>query len=277
MYRILVWCIYKVGCMVDLTPVQRKAVEFILSHIEKTGMPPTLREIASFFQWKAVGSAQDVVAALRKKGILMSPTPGKARQIVPAPEIFSGLFEPNFGISALSSSKNKTPAKKPLSSYVNYEKVLPGFEELFRVPLLGTVQAGLPLEAIEHHHEYTTFPEVSRRSLKGGSLFALTIEGYSMLNAGFLPGDTILVESIATAQDREIVVAKVQQTEVTVKRYAQKGSSLYRIAQNFLNPDILPPAFLMPENSDFEPIPFGTREEDKLIGVVRALYRKNVL
>lgn len=272
--------------MVELTDVQKKTIEFILSHIESTGMPPTLREIAFHFQWKAVGSAQDVVAALRKKGVLLSPAPGKARQIVPAPEIFGGLFQPEQELLAMNTEKNKEQTKKAThNSYIKSNKeppthsgpFLPGFEDLLRVPLLGQVQAGLPLEAITQHHEYTTFPSASRSNLRGGELFALTVEGYSMLNAGFLPGDTILVEVAKIAHDREIVVASVNYNEVTVKRYAQKGSSLYRTAQNILKTQNLPPAFLIPENPDFEPIPFGTQEEDKLIGVVRSLFRKSVV
>ncbi len=264
--------------MVELTLVQKKAVEFILSHIETTGMPPTLREIAFFFKWKAVGSAQDVVAALRKKGVLLSPAAGKARQIVPAPEIFGGLFHPDQELSAMNSSSHKAShPKKNSSSPSIFDKVLPGFEDFLRVPLLGQVQAGLPLEAVAQHHEYTVFPGVSRSMLRGGELFALTVEGYSMLNAGFLPGDIILIESSSTAHDREIVVASLHYSEVTVKRYAQKGSFLYRAAQNTLKSPNLPPAFLMPENPDFDPIPFGAQEEDKIIGVVKSLFRKGIV
>lgn len=267
--------------MVELTSVQKKAVEFILTHIESTGMPPTLREIAGYFQWKAVGSAQDVVAALRKKGVLLSPAAGKARQIVPSPEIFSGLFQPEQVLSAMNidhdDTKNKSQTKKAPKHKPSFDKVLPGFEEFLRVPLLGQVQAGIPLEAIEQSHEFATFPAMSRSQLRGGSLFALAVEGYSMLNAGFLPGDFILIESSTHAHDREIVVANVHYSEVTVKRYAQKGSSLYRAAQNLLKTEKPPPAFLMPENPDFDPIPFGNQPEDRLIGIVRSLYRKNIL
>lgn len=262
--------------MVELTQVQKKTVEFILTHIEKTGMPPTLREIASHFNWKAVGSAQDVVAALRKKGVLLSPAAGKARQIVPSPEIYGGLFPPDQVLSATNLEHSKPHSKKVAKPKPIFDKVLPGFEDFLRVPLLGQVQAGLPLEAIEQNYEYATFPAMTRSQLRGGELFALAVEGYSMLNAGFLPGDVILVEASPHVRDREIVVARVGYSEVTVKRFAQKGSSLYRAAQHILKTEILPPAFLMPENPDFDPLPFGTQEEDKLIGIVRSLFRKSV-
>lgn len=232
--------------MANLTSVQKKTLDFILEQIEKTGMPPTLREIALHFQWKAVGSAQDVVNALRKKGVLLSPSPGKSRQIVPSPELLSDSFRE----SSLQST--------------------------LTVPLIGMVQAGNPIEVLEESRETVSFPLVSRSLLKGGSLFALKVEGYSMLLAGFLPGDTILVEASSSAKDREIVVAKTNRNEVTVKRFAQKGSWLYHAAQKENKIPQPPPAYLIPENPDFDPIPFGLDEEDKIIGIVRSLYRSQV-
>ena len=269
--------------MVELTSVQKKTVEFILIHIETTGMPPTLREIAGHFQWKAVGSAQDVVAALRKKGILLSPAAGKARQIVPSPEIFSGLFPPEQELLAMNTAKRKSNAKKslkipeqPVVKLTQNECLLPGFEDFLRVPLLGSIAAGKPTEALSQSDDFAVFPPVSRSALKGGPLFALRVDGYSMLLAGFLPGDTILVESTPSALDRDIIVANVENNEVTVKRFAQKGSTLYQQAQERLPTKSTPPAFLMPENPEFEPIPFGLVEEDKILGVVRSLFRKSI-
>ena len=233
--------------MVQLTPVQKNTLNFIQETIETKGVPPTLREIASHFKWKAVGSAQDVVAALRKKGVLVTPDGGKSRQIRPNLKNNSGFHD-----------------QHPLN-------------EGFLVPLLGLVQAGLPHEAIEHSSEMIFFPNVPKNNFKRENFFALTVEGFSMLNAGFLPGDIILVESIKTASDREIVVANVNTNEVTVKRFAKKGSSFYKETQQKLNANLSPPAFLIPENPIFHVLPFGTQEEDRIIGVVRSLFRKTIL
>jgi repressor LexA len=261
--------------MSELTAVQKKTLDFILSHIESTGIPPTLREIANYFQWKAVGSAQDVVSALRKKGVLLNSTSGKARQIVPAPEIYGGLFQAKIDYSK-EHHKEKKSTKTPFTPLQKISgPFLPGFEEFIRVPLLGMVQAGNPSEAIEQQqHDYVAFPPISRASLRNSSLFALTVEGFSMLFAGFLPGDTILVEANQSPNDKEIVVACVNHTEVTVKRFAKYGSTLYKKAEKELRQT--PPAFLMPENPEFSPIPFGNREDDRIIGVVRSLFRKEI-
>ena len=265
--------------MVELTNVQKKVVEFILAHIESTGMPPTLREISANFNWKAVGSAQDVITALRKKGVLLSPASGKARQIVPVPEIISGLFDPDTEINAIGTYPFSKKKRYSITS-TREEQLLPGFDEPLRVPLLGYVQAGSPHEAIESNSSFTTFPALSRGVLRGGILFALSVEGYSMLNAGFLPGDAILVETSLEAFDRDIIVARLSSQDVTVKRFAKKGSSTYRSALGFFSKNnfnkLSPPAFLVPENPDFEPIPFGLNEDEKIVGIVRSLYRRSV-
>ncbi|KAB8033756.1 transcriptional repressor LexA [Fluviispira multicolorata] len=263
--------------MLELTNAQRKVIEFILNHLDATGTPPTIREIANYFQWKSVGSAQDVIAALRKKGLLLSPMPGKSRQLVPSAAVLDGLFTQNLADNISSKKPKISHSKRKYFDKLNNSSVLPGFEDLLRVPMLGIVQAGDPHEAIENAGEFITFPSVARNSLRGGKVFALNIEGYSMLNVGFLPKDIILVETINTAQDRDIVVASLNNGEVTVKRFAQKGSALYKLAlKNLQNKNPLPPALLVPENPDFESIPFGLEESDKLIGIVRSLYRKSV-
>ena len=114
------------------------------------------------------------------------------------------------------------------------------------------------------------------------TLFAVTVDGYSMMNVGFLPGDYLLIESANSARNGDIVVAAVGDHEVTVKRFAMRGSQLFRQAHEQLiqksrtGREDIPPALLVPENSDFAAIPFGANESDKIIGVVRSLYRQDV-
>ncbi len=262
----------------ELTPVQKKVMDFIVTYIENSGIPPTLREIATHFKWKAVGSAQDVVAALRKKGVLVSPSPGKSRQIIPIPSIMNGFFKHDVEISAqedlplLMRAKRSNSRIKP-----SLETVLPGFEDLIRVPFFQKIPPEFFSSLFYQHYEYTTFPPMSRSQLKGGRLFAMIIEGYSMLNAGFLPGDYVLIEESKVANDREIVVALLKNKDTTVKRFAQKGSYLYRSAHKMAQTTVLPPAFLVPENPDFEPTPFGFDESESIVGIVRSLFRKSVL
>ncbi len=248
--------------MVPLTEAQRKVVEFIFVHIRDTGMPPTLREICSHLGWNAVGSAQDVVYALRKKGYLVPPERGKSRQIV----LSQWAQEQIQRGGEMEASPSEPPPyiRMPLG---------PLHSGVLWVPLLGTVQAGMPNEAIEHVANQVPFHfPLGRKSPDHFS--ALTVEGYSMLNAGFLPGDQLLVERTSTARDGDIVVAAPSPGEATVKRFAARGSQLFQKAIESLQglADI-PPALLLPENPVFDPIPFGNRDDARILGLVRSLVR----
>ena len=149
------------------------------------------------------------------------------------------------------------------------------------VPVLGLVQAGSPNVAIEHATTSVPFLNVQKKSADN-TLFAVTVDGYSMMNVGFLPSDYLLIESANSARNGDIVVAVVGDHEVTVKRFAVRGSQLFRQMHEQLTQksrsgiEDIPPALLVPENSDFAPIPFGVIDSDKIIGIVRSLYRQDV-
>lgn len=298
--------------MVPLTELQCKVMEYILRTVDDTGMPPTLREIASHFGWKAVGSAQDVVLALRKKGALMPPMPGKSRQLVPtalARTAFSGssvsfsgaLAAVSMPLSAAGVVPKSQTGRAPTANArvaaqpgagqgrrsagdarIRLEDVAQAMDNFVFAPLLGLVQAGNPLEAIENASgDFVPFPSVGRRA-DNSRFFSVSVEGYSMMNVGFMPGDVLLVESASSARNGDIVLAVVDNHEVTVKRFALRGSHLYRGAfENLSRDDFslqrIPPALLVPENPDFEPIPFGCAESDRVLGLVRSLYRKEIV
>ena len=118
------------------------------------------------------------------------------------------------------------------------------------VPLLGTVTAGLPITAIEEVEEYIPVPNLRGNS---DSYFALHVRGDSMVGAGILDGDIIVVKKTPVCRNGDIVVALIED-EATVKRfYKEKG--YFR---------------LMPENPAYEPI---IVEEVTILGKVAALVR----
>ncbi|MDP4108814.1 MAG: transcriptional repressor LexA [Bacillota bacterium] len=116
------------------------------------------------------------------------------------------------------------------------------------IPILGRVTAGLPILAVEETLGYIPFED------DGNDYFALLVRGDSMINAGILDGDTVVVRRQQTASHGEIVVALIGD-EATVKRLYRKEGKL----------------MLMPENDAYSPI---VAENIELIGVVRAVYRK---
>ena len=117
------------------------------------------------------------------------------------------------------------------------------------MPIVGNVAAGSPILAEECIEDYLTFDTQGL----SGEHFALTVRGESMLNAGILPGDLVVVHSQPTAQHGEIVVALIDD-EATVKRLSLRGKEVW----------------LLPENPDYQPID-GTNAEilGKVVAVVR--------
>ena len=118
-----------------------------------------------------------------------------------------------------------------------------------RVPIVGSVAAGSPILAEECIEDYLPFDAGGRE----GEYFALRVRGESMLNAGILPGDLVVVHSQPTARHGEIVVAMIED-EATVKRLSLRGGQVW----------------LLPENDDYSPID-GTYA--KILGKVAAVVR----
>ena len=120
-----------------------------------------------------------------------------------------------------------------------------------QVPLVGTVTAGQPITAIENITDYISYASDRRYD---GELFALHIRGESMINAGILDGDIVIVERCETAKNGEIVVVLVGGEEATVKRFYKENGG-YR---------------LQPENDTMEPI---FVRDAAILGKVVALQR----
>ena len=120
-----------------------------------------------------------------------------------------------------------------------------------KIPLVGTVTAGIPITAIEEITDYISFQPARHYS---NPLFALKVRGESMINAGILPGDLVVVHRRQTANNGEIVVALIED-EATVKRYSYRNGQVW----------------LMPENEAYSPID-GTHAQ--ILGKVAAVVRR---
>ncbi len=130
----------------------------------------------------------------------------------------------------------------------NRSVVVTGTKTSAQVPILGTVTAGAPILAFEDVQGYIPYDDKS-----GQELFALSVKGYSMKDAGILDGDYVIVERTATAQNSQIVVAMIED-EATVKRYYKEKDMIK----------------LQPENDDFEPI---YSKDVKVLGKVVSVVR----
>ncbi|MFO7900091.1 MAG: transcriptional repressor LexA [Planctomycetota bacterium] len=173
--------------MKELTDRQREVYEFILSCIENTNRPPTIREIGDHFGWSSTGTVRDNLRALEKKGYIHQRR-RSAR-----------------GIELLRREDTMTATGAR------------------RIPVVGRIAAGQPLLAVENLEGRI---DVDERFLgKGGTLFALRVHGDSMRDAGIYDGDYVFVRQQETADNGDIVAAIIDD-EATVKRYFHEGDRI---------------------------------------------------
>jgi len=124
--------------------------------------------------------------------------------------------------------------------------------DAYEVPFVGKIAAGNPIAAIEDSYNMISVPP----NMMGPDHFALEIEGESMIEAGILDGDIVVIKKANTARNNQIVVALVDQEEATLKRIYKSGQTIE----------------LIPENKDFETKTFGpdrVEVQGILVGLVR--------
>ncbi|WP_157622979.1 transcriptional repressor LexA [Solimonas soli] len=201
----------------DLTSRQAEILAFIRRHCDAHGMPPTRAEIVTAFDFRSPTAADDHLRALARKGAI-ELRPGTSR-----------------GIRVLDAEDAPPPANEG-------------------IPLVGRVAAGLPMLATE---SIEAWYKLDRRMFIAEPDFLLRVQGWSMRDVGILPGDLLAVQRRATAQNGEIVVARIGD-EVTVKRFERRGDIVRLLAAN----------------PDFAPIRIDLRREElviegRVVGLIR--------
>ncbi len=219
----------------ELTDRQATVLEVIARHIDDMGYPPTIRELGDNLGIRSTNGVNDHLKALERKGYL-SREQGKSRTIKP-------LFWPD-----------GTPYDGGRSAAA--DAVVE--EEVRQIPLVGRIAAGTPLTAVQNQEDVLTIGE---RMLGRGDkeVFALEVQGDSMINDGIFDGDTIFVRRQPDARDGQIVAAMIE-GEATVKRLFHMGDLIR----------------LQPANDALEPIDIRADEarETVIIGPVVAVFRR---
>lgn len=199
-----------------LTDRQRQIYEFIRDHITQFGAPPTIREIGRKMNISSTNGVRQHLTAIIKKGYLK-----KQDHIARGIELVEAVAR-----------------------------------DIKRLPIVGTVPAGNPIDAIENMEGEIAF---DASFLPKSDSFSLKVIGDSMVNAGILDGDIVIVQKQDTAQTGEIVVAVIGD-EATVKRYYPDGETIR----------------LQPENDAFDPIIISKNSPDfsiagKVVGLIRKI------
>ena len=204
--------------MEKLTNKQEKMLEKIKKYIVKHGYAPTVRELCQEMNLSSTATVQVHLNNLEKKGYIKK-----------------------------EESKNRT-----IEILVENE-FEPKNELITDVPLLGKITAGNPIEAIERPDEFFSLP--SYLIPKNKEVFTLLVDGESMINAGILDGDIVIVERKNTANNGEIVVAMTEDNEVTLKTFYKEDGYIR----------------LQPENDTMEPF---IMNNVTILGKAIGLYRK---
>lgn len=205
----------------NLTDRQQEILEFIEQHIAENGYPPTYREIGHKFEIASTFGVKRHVDALVKKGYLNS-----------------------------ESKTSRTLSLNKPNSFTD----LPTHDAAVEIPIVGRVAAGYPILAEENIEG--TFTLDSSLINKKKECFGLKVKGDSMINAGILEGDLVVVTQQKNANNGDIVVALLGD-EATLKTFSKNGDNIN----------------LIPENDNYSIIEVNNRDDFSIIGKVVGVFR----
>ncbi len=233
-----------------LTKKQYELLVYIDSHLKETGVSPSFDEMKDALGLRSKSGIHRLITGLVERGFLHRlPHRARALEVLRLPENFSEQ----------PIRRRKTPADSFEPNIIHGDFKLSGAtiaktdSEATELPLYGRIAAGTPIEAL---HDQSTMISVPVDMLGIGDHFALEVDGDSMIEAGILDGDTVVIQRSDNADNGSIVVALVDDNEVTLKQFRRKGHSIA----------------LEPANKDFETRIFGpdrVKVQGQLIGLIR--------
>ena len=203
-----------------LTPKQYELLTFIDRHLKQTGFSPSFEEMKDALQLRSKSGIHRLISALEERGFL-----GRRRHRARALEVLrlpentapraSGLEEPGQSFSPNVIRGDFTP-RIPGVRAANDAAAI-------QLPLYGRIAAGMPIEALRDTDSQIDVPMAL---LGNGEHYALEVAGDSMIEAGILDGDTVIIRKGEVAENGQIVVALVDESEVTLKRLRRRGNSI---------------------------------------------------
>ena len=201
-----------------LTKKQSEVLDYLKKYKAEHGYPPSVREIGSALGLSSPATVQAHLNRLKAAGVIKN-----------------------------SSNKFRTIEILVDNEYLNEE------EDVVKVPLLGKITAGNPIEAIERPNEFFDIPASLIPAKE--TIFTLEVSGESMINKGIYDGDYVIVQKQNTARNGEIVVAMTDENEVTLKTFYKEDDHIR----------------LQPENDTMAPFIF---KNVTILGKAIGLYRK---
>lgn len=230
-----------------LTRKQYELLVFINDYLNNKGLSPSFEEMKEALGLRSKSGIHRLVTGLEERGFIRHlPHRARALEVLKLPENMrlpdrpepkQAEFAPNVIRGDFKPSTSPTQAHN----------------ETVELPLYGLIAAGTPIEALRDHSNTV---EVPPSMLGSGEHYALSVDGDSMIEAGIQDGDTVVIQRCETADNGTIVVALVENTEVTLKRIRKRGASIA----------------LEPANKNYETRIFGPDQVDvqgRLVGLIR--------
>ncbi|PVB62667.1 transcriptional repressor LexA [Labrenzia sp. 011] len=209
-----------------LTRKQYELLMFIHERLKETGVPPSFDEMKDALDLRSKSGIHRLITALEERGFIRRlPNRARAMEVVRLPDsIAPGLGTPrprgSFSPEVIEGSLGKPEATMPVAQTASAST---------EIPVMGRIAAGVPIEAIQTHSHSIHVPQ---ELLGKGEHYALEVRGDSMIEAGILDGDTVLIRRMDSADSGDIVVALVDDEEATLKRLRKKGASIALEAAN---------------------------------------------
>jgi repressor LexA len=235
-----------------LTRRQKQVFDFLVNFINRKGYSPSFEEIGAGLELSSLATVHKHLQTLEKKGFIRRGY-NQSRSVevvaIPASVPFTKTAVQPFGRpKAAVGESNQHGVMRPVGA-LNPAQVLGNME----YPLLGRIAAGQPVEAIPSAETFSFGDFTGGR----GNLFVLRVKGDSMVDDHICNGDYILVEGAQTAADGDIVVALIEGTDATLKRFFREPNGKVR---------------LQPANSQMDPILVPGRDvkiQGRVVGVLR--------
>ncbi len=237
-----------------LTRKQYELLQFINRRLSEGGVSPSFEEMKETLGLKSKSGIHRLISGLEERGFIRRlPHRARALEVVRLPED-----------TAVAGARGRATERGRFSPTVirgDFKAAFPGAPtngatgggDGIQLPLYGRIAAGTPIEALRDQSNTIGIPA---GMLGNGEHYALEVAGDSMVDAGILDGDTVLIHRCDTAENGSIVVALIDSAEVTLKRLRRRGDSIA----------------LEPANKDYETRIFGpdrVKVQGRLVGLLR--------
>lgn len=210
-----------------LTKKQSELLQFIHARLQESGVPPSFDEMKEALDLRSKSGIHRLILALEERGFIRRlPNRARALEVLRLPETStprvvaggrSGKFEPE----VIDGDLGRVHAVREPAGENDFLNVA--------IPVMGRIAAGTPISAIQSRsHTISLPPDL----LATGEHFALEVHGDSMIEAGILDGDTVVIRKQDTAETGDIVVALIDDEEATLKRLRKRGASIALEAAN---------------------------------------------